>query len=68
MCAGTGAGASETGTACGSRGDNWACTGVGVGVVVVDCDAVAAVGIGVDADCNCDCGEVASAASRSMLK
>ena len=36
-----------------------------MGVVVV---VVVAPGIGVDADCNCDCGEVASAASKSMLK
>jgi hypothetical protein len=37
-----------------------------VAVVVVDCVAVAvAAGIGVEADC--DCGDVASAASKSML-
>lgn len=61
MCAG--AGASEAGTACGSRGDSWAWTGVGVGVVVV-----VVAGMGVDTDCKCDCGDVASAASKSMLE
>jgi hypothetical protein len=34
---------------------------VGVVVVVV-------AGMGVDTDCKCDCGDVASAASKSMLE